>query len=89
MSNDCQVTTAELDQKGTSTYIAYRHDHGRMATLAINGAISVFAPEDIEQQWELLCQTQLQEPIQVRHLPSCEDSPMSCSAMSFARMTGM
>ncbi len=84
MQSDCQVTTAELDQKGASRCIAYRHDHGRMATLAINGFVSVFAPEDSEQQWELLCQTQLQEstPIQVPHFPSCRNSLMPCQAMS-------
>lgn len=79
MQNDCQVTTAELDQIRASSYIAYRHDHGRMATLAINGFVSVFAPEDTEQQWELLCQTQLQEgkPVQVPMLSSCRNSPKS------------
>jgi hypothetical protein len=59
MQSDCQVTTSELDQLTPSTSFAYRHDRGRMATLAHNGWIRVFAPGEAEQQWDLLAQIQV------------------------------
>lgn len=67
MQTDCRVITAELDQLASSSFVAYRHDHGRMATLANDGLVRVFTPGDSEQQWDLLCQTNLKDgkPIQV------------------------
>lgn len=59
MQSDCQVTTSELDQLASSSFIAYRHDHGRMATLAHDGWVRVFAPGEAEQQWDLLAQIQV------------------------------
>ena len=59
MQSDCQVTTSELDQLASSSFIAYRHDHGRMATLAHDGWVRVFAPGEAEQQWDLLAQMQV------------------------------
>ncbi len=59
MQSDCQVTTSELDQNALSSSIAYRHDHGRMATLAHDGWVRTFAPGEADQQWDLLAQTQV------------------------------
>ena len=59
MQSDCQVTTSELEQLTPSSSIAYRHDRGRMATLAHDGWIRVFAPGEAEQQWDLLAQIQV------------------------------
>ena len=88
MQNDCQVTTAELDQVVPSRHIAYRHDHARMATLGINGCVTIFAPGDSEQQWEFLCQMQLEEctPVQVHMLRSHKACPMSSLAKHLMRI---
>ena len=59
MQSDCQVTTSELEQLAPSSSIAYRHDRGRMATLAHDGWVRVFAPGEAEQQWDLLAQIQV------------------------------
>lgn len=66
------MTTSELDQLASSSFIAYRHDHGRMATLAHDGWVRVFAPGEAEQQWDLLAQIQVDAGrlIQVCAFPS-------------------